>query len=201
MSISKTGCSSSITKADLESSYKQGFADCAKILADDYNQTLSDLWKLVTSKHDEVMDLQDLSECEVIKVTLAEIENAIESLIVIKDISMKTSKVNSLMCRVTKEVAAAMDETMSIALKSMMFLYGIMKQNNYDEVSTIKTKNSVGKTSGSVKQNCMGNKFCGRCIYYQAEKDTYTCMNARSERFNTNPAPFQRCSCFSDKGK
>lgn len=63
MSISKTGCSSSITKADLESSYKQGFADCAKILADDYNQALSDLWKLVTSKYDDVMDLQDLSEC------------------------------------------------------------------------------------------------------------------------------------------
>lgn len=32
MSISKTGCSRSITKKDLDAAYKQGFADCAKEL-------------------------------------------------------------------------------------------------------------------------------------------------------------------------
>ena len=32
MGISKTGCSRSITKTDLDNAYKQGFADCAKIL-------------------------------------------------------------------------------------------------------------------------------------------------------------------------
>lgn len=28
-----------------------------------YNQALDDLWKLATSKFDEVMDFQDLAEC------------------------------------------------------------------------------------------------------------------------------------------
>lgn len=32
MGISKTGCSSSITKKDLDAAYKQGFIDCAKDL-------------------------------------------------------------------------------------------------------------------------------------------------------------------------
>ena len=32
MGISKSGCSRSITKSDLDSAYKQGFADCAKEL-------------------------------------------------------------------------------------------------------------------------------------------------------------------------
>lgn len=32
MAISKTGCSRSITKKDLDAAYKQGFADCAKEL-------------------------------------------------------------------------------------------------------------------------------------------------------------------------
>lgn len=34
MALSKTGCSRSITKADLDAAYKQGFADCAKILVE-----------------------------------------------------------------------------------------------------------------------------------------------------------------------
>lgn len=105
------------------------------------------------------------------------------------------------MKRGCREVAAAMDEIMSTALKSMTLLYGIMKQNNYDEASTIKTKNSAGKTSGSVKQNCMGNKFCGLCIYYQTDKNTYTCTNEKSKNFNINTAPFQHCSCFSENKK
>lgn len=32
MALSKTGCSRSITKKDLDAAYKQGFADCAKDL-------------------------------------------------------------------------------------------------------------------------------------------------------------------------
>lgn len=31
MALSKTGCSRSITKKDLDAAYKQGFADCAKV--------------------------------------------------------------------------------------------------------------------------------------------------------------------------
>ena len=34
MAISKSGCSSSITKADLDASYKQGFAECARAITD-----------------------------------------------------------------------------------------------------------------------------------------------------------------------
>lgn len=34
MALSKTGCSRSITKTDLDAAYKQGFADCAKILVE-----------------------------------------------------------------------------------------------------------------------------------------------------------------------
>lgn len=32
MALSKTGCSRTITKTDLDAAYKQGFADCAKHL-------------------------------------------------------------------------------------------------------------------------------------------------------------------------
>lgn len=38
MSISKSGCSVSITKKDLDCAYKQGFADCAKILNEYKNE-------------------------------------------------------------------------------------------------------------------------------------------------------------------
>lgn len=34
MALSKTGCSRSITKTDLDAAYKQGFADCAKDLGE-----------------------------------------------------------------------------------------------------------------------------------------------------------------------
>ena len=39
MGISQSGCSRSITKTDLDRAYKQGFADCAKIL-DEYKKEL-----------------------------------------------------------------------------------------------------------------------------------------------------------------
>lgn len=34
MALSKTGCSRSITKKDLDAAYKQGFADCAKTISE-----------------------------------------------------------------------------------------------------------------------------------------------------------------------
>lgn len=80
-------------------------------------------------------------ETEVIKVTLTEIEVAIESLDTIKDIFMKASKINSLMSRTTggmesaKEAAEAMDEIMGTAIKSMKFLYGMLKMNGLKEIS------------------------------------------------------------------
>lgn len=45
----------------------------------------------------------------------------------------------------------------------------------------------------------MDNKFCGYCRYYQHEKNgRYICRNRKSGGFNTNPAPFQGCRCFSE---
>lgn len=36
---------------------------CKEIATQSYNKALDDLWKLATSKFDEVMDFQDLAEC------------------------------------------------------------------------------------------------------------------------------------------
>ena len=47
----------------------------------------------------------------------------------------------------------------------------------------------------------MDNKFCSYCKYYQCEKNNkYICKNKKSGEFNTNPAPFQGCSCFIKTG-
>ena len=68
---------------------------------------------------------------------------------------MKASKINSLMSGTTgdiegaKEAAEAMDEIMGTAVKSMKFLYGMMKMNGLEEISGSIKKN---QTNGQTKQ-------------------------------------------------
>lgn len=50
MALSKSGCSESITKADLEVSYKQGFVEGHKVTIDITNAKISDLRDRINKK-------------------------------------------------------------------------------------------------------------------------------------------------------
>ena len=55
MSISKTGCSKSITKEDLEHKYKKGFSDGAKAVCSLILETLKEQrFEILDSSNDEI---------------------------------------------------------------------------------------------------------------------------------------------------